>query len=369
MESIARKIIDEITRFKNLDINLMEVCGTHTMAIAQAGLRGLMPENIRLLSGPGCPVCVTPQETIDYAIALAQRRGVIIATFGDMVRVPGSRSSLEMFSPTIVYSPLDAVQIAQTNPEKNVIFIGVGFETTSPTVAATILAAEKNAVKNFYVLPAFKCIPPALEFIAQSPLVNVQGFILPGHVSTIIGSQPYEFLATKYRIPGCITGFEPIDILGGILNLVKQIAQKDATIDIEYRRVVNPEGNKKAREILYEVFEPCDALWRGIGMIPQSGLAIKPGYSTYDASKKFEVEVAKMCEPAGCICGNVLLGVNIPPDCTLFGKACTPLSPVGPCMVSSEGSCAAYYKYGDYKYLKSQMPKLPKTKRKRAERR
>jgi len=366
MENIARKIIDEITRFNNVDINLMEVCGTHTMAIAKAGLRGLMPENIRLLSGPGCPVCVTPQETIDYAIALAQLRGVIITTFGDMVRVPGSASSLEMFSPKIVYSPLDALQIAQANPQENVIFIGVGFETTSPTVAATILSAEKNAVKNFYILPAFKCIPPALEFIAQNPQINVQGFILPGHVSTIIGSQPYEFLATKYHISGCITGFEPIDILGGIFSLVKQIAQKDARIDIGYRRVVSPEGNKKAQEILREVFEPCDALWRGIGMILQSGLALRPRYRKYDASRKFEVEVAKAREPAGCICGKVLLGLNIPPDCVLFGKACTPLSPIGPCMVSSEGSCAAYYKYGNY-HLRRQ--KKAGRRQKKAERR
>jgi hydrogenase expression/formation protein HypD len=369
MESIARKIIDEITRFNNIGINLMEVCGTHTMAIAKAGLRGLMPENIRLLSGPGCPVCVTPQETIDYAIALAQLSGVTIATFGDMVRVPGSTESLEMFSPKIVYSPLDALQIAQTNPRENVIFVGVGFETTSPTVAATILAAEKNAVENFYILPAFKCIPPALKFIAQNRQINVQGFILPGHVSTIIGSQPYEFLATQYGIPGCITGFEPIDILGGIFNLVKQIANKNARIDIEYRRVVNPEGNKKAQEILRNVFEPCDARWRGIGIIPQSGMALRPHYRKYDASRKFEVEVAETREPAGCICGKVLLGLNIPPDCALFGKTCTPLSPIGPCMVSSEGSCAAYYKYGDYKYLKTKMPKLPKIKKRAKKRR
>jgi hydrogenase expression/formation protein HypD len=320
-----------------------------------------MPENIRLLSGPGCPVCVTPQETIDYAIELAQLRGVIITTFGDMVRVPGSRARLEMFSPKIVYSPLDVLQVAQTHPRENVVFLGICFETTSPTVAATILAAEKNAVENFYILPAFKCIPPALEFIAQNPQINVQGFILPGHVSTIIGSQPYEFLAKKYHIPGCVTGFEPIDILGGIFNLVKQIAQKDARIDIEYRRVVDPEGNRKAQEILDQVFEPCDAHWRGIGLIPQSGLALKSRYRKYDASRKFEVESVKVHEPAGCICGKVLLGLNIPPDCTLFGKTCTPLSPIGPCMVSSEGSCAAYYKYGDYR----RRPKRAKRRQKK----
>lgn len=366
MENIAQKIINEIARFKRQHINLMEVCGTHTMAIAKAGLRGLMPKNLTLLSGPGCPVCVTAQDTIDYAIALAQLKDVIITTFGDIVRVPGSKSNLEIYSPKIVYSPLDALHVARENPKKDVIFIGVGFETTSPTVAATILTAEKSTVENFYVLPAFKCIPPALEFIAQSPQINVQGFILPGHVSTIIGSRPYEFLAKRYHIPGCITGFEPIDMLGGILNLVKQIARQDARIDIEYRRVVKPEGNIKAQEILDTVFEPCDVHWRGIGMIAKSGLALKPRYRKYDATRKFDVDVPKSREPAGCICGRVLLGLSVPPDCALFGNTCTPLSPIGPCMVSSEGSCAAYYKYGNYKYLKSKMPKpkIKKAKRK-----
>lgn len=348
MENIARKIIKEIARFKSQKINLMEVCGTHTMAIARAGIRGLMPENLTLLSGPGCPVCVTPQETIDYAIALAQQKNVIITTFGDMVMVPGSTSSLESFSPRIVYSPLDALNIALENPKKDVIFIGVGFETTSPTIAATILTAEKRKVKNFYMLTAFRLIPPALKYIAQSPRINVQGFILPGHVSTIIGSQPYQFLAKKYYLPGCITGFEPINILGGILNLVRQVVNRSARIEIEYRRVVKAEGNKKAQEILAKVFEPVNARWRGIGKITRSGLALRPRYKKYDVTRKFKIKVPKPVEPHGCICGMVLLGLNVPPDCALFGKKCTPFSPIGPCMVSSEGSCAAYYKYGDY---------------------
>ena len=324
----------------------MEVCGTHTMAIARAGIRGMLPENLNLLSGPGCPVCVTTQNTIDYAIALAHQKNVIITTFGDMVRVPGSKASLETFSPRIVYSALDVLNIALDNPDKDVIFIGVGFETTSPTIAATILAAEKRKIKNFYILPAFKLIPPALEFIAQSPRINVQGFILPGHVSVIIGSKPYQFLADKYNIPGCITGFEPIDILQGILNLVKQIAEKGAGINIEYSKVVKPEGNKRAQEILYKIFQVCDADWRGIGMIPKSGLALKERFKKFDVRRRFKISLPKFAEPKGCICGKVLLGLNLPVDCALFGKKCTPLSPVGPCMVSSEGSCAAYYKYG-----------------------
>jgi hydrogenase expression/formation protein HypD len=360
MEDIVQKIIKEISKFSSHKINLMEVCGTHTMAIARAGLRGLMPKNLELLSGPGCPVCVTPPEIIDYAIALAQQKDVIITTFGDMVRVPGSKFSLETFSPKIVYSALDALDIAEENPKKNVVFIGVGFETTSPTVAATILTAQGKGLKNFYILPGFKLIPPALDFIAQSPKINVQGFILPGHVSTIIGSKPYEFLVKKYGIPGCITGFEPIDILHGILNLTKQITDEKASIDIEYKRVVQPEGNKKAIEILNKVFEPIDANWRGIGTIPNSGLALKPEYIKYDATRKFRIELPKPKEPKGCICGKVLLGLNSPLDCGLFGKKCTPLSPIGPCMVSSEGSCAAYYKYGNYKHLKSKMPKISK---------
>lgn len=347
MCNIAKNIIQAISTINTGQINFMEVCGTHTTAIARAGIRGMMPKNLNLLSGPGCPVCVTPQETIDYAIALAKRKNVIITTFGDMVRVPGSKLSLENFSPEVVYSALDALNIALKNSDKDVVFIGVGFETTSPTIAATILAGEKRKIKNFYILPAFKLIPPALDFIAKSPRINVQGFILPGHVSTIIGAKPYYFLAEKYHIPGCITGFEPIEILQGILNLTRQIAEKRASIDIEYSKVVKPEGNKKALEILNKVFQVCDAEWRGIGMIPKSGMALKDKYKKYDVTRRFKISLTKAVEPKGCICGKVLLGLNLPVDCGLFGTKCTPLSPIGPCMVSSEGSCAAYYKYGD----------------------
>jgi len=342
----AEKIIHAIANRDVGPVNLMEVCGTHTMAIARAGMRGMLPDNIHLLSGPGCPVCVTPQETIDYAIALAQQKDVIITTFGDMVRVPGSKMSLESFSPKIVYSALDALKIAQENPNKDTIFLGVGFETTSPTIAATVLAAEKRRLRNFYVLPAFKLIPPALEFIAQSPMVDVQGFILPGHVSTIIGSRPYQFIAEKYSIPGCVTGFDPLDILQGIFSLVRQIADKRPSIDIEYSKLVKPDGNKKALAILNKVFSVCDAKWRGIGTIANSGLTFKNGYKKYDVTRRYRLRMPKSTEPRGCICGKVLLGVNLPLDCALFGKKCTPLSPIGPCMVSSEGSCAAYYKYG-----------------------
>lgn len=327
----------------------MEVCGTHTMAIARAGIRALLPDEIRLLSGPGCPVCVTPQSTIDYAIALARHEQVIIATFGDMVRVPGSEASLEGFQPRIVYSPLDALEIATAHPDRDVVFIGVGFETTSPTVAATVLAAEKRGIPNFFVLPAFKCIPPALDFIARSPRIAVQGFILPGHVSAIIGSRPYEFVSEQFNIPGCVTGFDPVDILQGILNLLQQISAGRARIAIEYRRVVKPEGNTHAQRLLQKVFTVADSRWRGIGEIKQSGLTFNEEYKKYDVGSRYPISVPRVREPKGCICGSVLLGVKLPHDCTLFGGACTPLTPVGPCMVSSEGSCAAYYKYGDGK--------------------
>lgn len=349
METIAAKIIKAIEKYTTININLMEVCGTHTMSVAKSGIRSMLPENLHLLSGPGCPVCVTPQETIDYAIALSQEQNVVITTFGDMVRVPGTRDSLETSSPTIVYSPLDALAVAKENPEKDVIFIGVGFETTSPTIAATVMAAEQKKIGNFYLLPAFKLIPPALDFIAGSSEINVQGFILPGHVSTIIGSKPYEFLASKYRLPGCVTGFEPIDILQGILTLVKQVVEGKPSITIEYERVVKPEGNRKALEILYKVFEVCDTRWRGIGKIAASGLRLSKRFGRFDVRNKYRIDVAESTEPKGCICGRVLLGLNMPFECALFDKECTPLTPVGPCMVSSEGSCAAYYKYGTHK--------------------
>ncbi|UCD20416.1 MAG: hydrogenase formation protein HypD [candidate division WOR-3 bacterium] len=348
METVASNIIKAISEITDCSVNLMEVCGTHTMVIAKSGMRAMLPGNLRLLSGPGCPVCVTPQETIDYCIALSREENIIIATFGDMVRVPGTRGTLEAHTPRVVYSPLDALTIAEENPGKGVVFLGVGFETTSPTIGATIMEAARKNVKNFYVLSAFKLIPPALDHIARSPEINVQGLILPGHVSAIIGSRPYEFLAETYHMPGCITGFEPIDVLQGILILVRQVVDGKSAITIEYDRVVKPEGNSQALKVLSTVFEVCESRWRGIGMIPGSGLKLSSKYSRFDVRNEYDIEVPESVEPKGCICGRVLLGLSMPFDCALFGKRCTPVDPVGPCMVSSEGSCAAYYKYGDY---------------------
>ncbi len=345
MQNLIDIINKRARHIERESVKLMEVCGTHTMAIGRSGLRSMMPEKIDLLSGPGCPVCVTPVEVIDYAIELAKRDDVVIVTFGDMVRVPGTEATLENYDPVVVYSPLDTIKICKRHPDKSVIFIGIGFETTAPTVGATILTAVDLKIKNFFVIPAFKIIPPALEFIAAAPKIDVQGLILPGHVSAIIGSLPYKFLSEKYRLPGCVTGFEPIEILKGILNLVDQIVDGRAEIAIEYRKVVTPQGNIEAQKLLQKVFKITDSNWRGIGSIPESGLTLKHEYRHLDASRHFKLKMPESIEPKGCICGQVLLGLKKPSACGLFGNKCTPLKPVGPCMVSSEGSCAAYYKY------------------------
>ena len=333
-------------------INLMEVCGTHTMAISGFGIRRAVDPRLRLLSGPGCPVCVTAQEEIDAAISIAGKPDVVVVTFGDMIRVPGTRTSLEQEKAKgadvrVVYSALDALRLAQDAPGREFVFLGVGFETTAPTVAATVLAAQESGVRNFFVLPMFKTIPPALEVIASSKRVNVDGFILPGHVSTIIGTRPYEFLRDKYRMPSCVVGFEALDVLLGIQMLLGQM-QTGPEVQIQYRRSVRPEGNEKARQVMDTVFEPCDAEWRGLGTIARSGLTFRKEFSEFDARRRFRIRPRPSSQVPGspaCRCGDVMLGVIVPPECKLFAKTCTPESPVGPCMVSTEGACAAYYKY------------------------
>lgn len=331
-------------------INLMEVCGTHTVSIGRYGFRSIMPANLRLLSGPGCPVCVTANQDIDRAIALARVPGVIITTFGDMVRVPGSTSSLAAEKAAghdvrMVYSPLDALTIAQENPERPVIFMGVGFETTTPTIAAALLEAQARGLQNFSVLSVHKTTTPALRTIADDPQTRIDGFILPGHVSTITGINPYRFLVDDFGIPGVVTGFEPVDILEGIASLVEMIDSGRPEIRNAYRRGVNEGGNPIARQMVERVFEPCDATWRGLGPIPSSGLRIRPSFELFDAAARFDAPVEPTVEPRGCCCGDVLRGHISPPECPLFGKACTPVDPVGPCMVSSEGSCAAYHRF------------------------
>ncbi len=332
-------------------IKLMEVCGTHTHAIARYGIKSIIPENIKLISGPGCPVCVTSQNDIDKAIWLASQENVIFCTFGDMLRVSGlNGNSLEKLKSEgkdirIVLSPFDSIKIAQNNPEKNVIFMATGFETTSPTVAATILKANELNLKNFFIFSTHKLIIPAIEKLLEDKDLQIDGFILPGHVSVIIGKEPYEFIAKRYKKAGVITGFEASDILKGIYLLLKQIKEKNFKIEIQYKRAVSEKGNQKALEVLFKVFEPCDSEWRGIGIIKKSGLKLKKKFEKFDASLKFNIPEINSKENPKCICGEILKGVKEPIDCKLFRKVCNPLNPVGPCMVSSEGTCAAYFKY------------------------
>jgi hydrogenase expression/formation protein HypD len=332
-------------------ITLMEVCGTHTVAIFKSGIKSILPENIKLISGPGCPVCVTPNQYLDRAIALSRLDGVIITTFGDMMKVPGSSSSLEKEKTKgkdirVVYSTLDALRVAKENRNKKIVFLGVGFETTTPTVASVIKKAKKDKIKNFLVLSAHKLIPPALKCLAQSKDLKVDGFICPGHVSIIIGTKPYEFLAKEFGIPCVISGFEPLDLFQSVYILLEQIKNKQAQVENQYFRAVKKEGNPLALKLIGEVFQEEDSVWRGIGVIPESGLKIREEYNELNALEEIAVEVEKSREPKGCLCGLVIQGKKSPGDCILFAKRCTPQTPVGPCMVSSEGSCQAYFKYG-----------------------
>jgi hydrogenase expression/formation protein HypD len=331
-------------------VSFMEVCGTHTMAISKSGLRRMFPDKLKLLSGPGCPVCVTSAGDIDNIISLSSQRDTIITTFGDMLKVRGSEKSLEECridgaDVRVVYSPMDSLKIAKDNPSKRIVFLGVGFETTTPTIAATVLEAKKSKIDNFLVYPLFKLVPPALELILTNPELKIDGFILPGHVSTIIGESPYKFVAKKHKIPGVITGFEPLDILYCVKLLLSQIEKNEPKIQNEYGRSVQPKGNEIAIKITDTVFEPEDAKWRAIGMIPKSGLGFREEFQHFDAKKHFKIKDVDLPEPKGCICGEVLIGKAIPPQCKVFGKRCTPSTPVGPCMVSSEGTCAAWYYY------------------------
>lgn len=348
---IAGRLSEQIRRSVSSPLRLMEVCGTHTVAIFRSGIRSLLPKEITLLSGPGCPVCVTAIEDIDRAVALVNLPDVVLATFGDMMRVPGSKSSLNEEKAKgrdirIVYSPMDSLKIAKENPEKKIIFFATGFETTSPSIAATVIEAKLSGLKNFFAFSVHKLVPPALSALLSAPEVKIDGLILPGHVSAIIGLEPYRFIASQYNMPSVIAGFEPVDILQAIYMLSLQLRNKKPQVEIQYGRMVYPKGNPKAVELINQVFGPADANWRGIGVIPQSGLKLKNEFSQFDAEKVFEISISPAKETGGCSCGEVLRGIKIPTDCKLFGKVCTPEHPIGACMVSTEGSCAAYYKYG-----------------------
>lgn len=348
VHGLAREVA-ELARRLPRAVTFMEVCGTHTHAIAAAGLRRLLPSNVRLISGPGCPVCVTPVGYVDQAIALAQDPRNLVATFGDLLRVPASEGSLEQARAAgcdvrVVYSPRDAVELAASNPDRVVVFLGVGFETTVPTVAAAVLEAERRGLANFLVLSGHKVMPPALEALLSDPSLRLDGLILPGHVSVIIGAQAYRPVLAKYPIPAAISGFTPVDVLRTVRELTQQVVEGRAELVNLYERVVREEGNPTAWVLVEEVFAPCDARWRGLGEIPNSGLALRPRFAHRDAST-IPVALPTPREPAGCRCGDVLRGLIDPPECPLFASACTPDTAVGACMVSAEGACAAWYRH------------------------
>ncbi len=332
-------------------VKLMEVCGTHTMAIAHYGLRGLMPEGLQLISGPGCPVCVTPTSIINAAISLSEIPDITILTFGDMMRVPGTEKTLELRRAEgadirILYSSLDMLENAKKEQNKHFVFISVGFETTTPGIALSILQAEEMGLENVSFLVANRLVIPALHALCRAEDIQIDGFLCPGHVSVIIGWGAYREIAERYHVPCVVAGFEPADILRAVDELVERIVSNTPGVGNAYERVVTEGGNMKALEVMRKVFRPAPAEWRGIGVIPDSGLVLRTEYAHLDALKRFDVPLVTQKEPAGCRCGDVLKGIIVPTECALFGKKCTPESPVGPCMVSSEGSCAAYYKYG-----------------------
>ena len=348
-KEIAQGLIRRIFEVSTRPVHLMEVCGTHTVSFFRYGIREMLPKHIRLLSGPGCPVCVTPNQDIDLAVALSRRKDVVLATFGDMMRVPGSSSSLQKEKAEgrrirIVYSPLEALRLAKENPGKKVVFLAVGFETTSPAIATTLLQAHHEGIRNLYFLNSQKRVPPALRALLQSERVRIHGFILPGHVCTILGREPFAFLSEEFKRPAVITGFEPLDLLQAVWMLVNQIEKGQAFVEIQYTRAVRGQGNPAAMSKMDQVFQPEEALWRGLGWIPGSGSGLKEPFDSLDACG-IAADVEPSREHPGCLCGEILQAVRTPPECPLFRTVCDPDHPVGPCMVSIEGACFTYYKY------------------------
>jgi hydrogenase expression/formation protein HypD len=345
--ALARKLLARIQARSTRPVRLMEFCGGHTHAILRYGLRSLLPDTVDLRSGPGCPVCVTANVGLDRAIALARVPGLILTTFGDMLRVPGSTATLQQARAAgadvrVVYSARDAVELAAAAPDRQVVFAGIGFETTAPTIAAAVLEARQRRLANFSVLSLHKTMPPPLRALLELGETPLQGFVLPGHVSVVTGLDCYGFLADEFGVAGVITGFEAHDVLRALLRLLRM---ESPAIEIEYTRAVRPEGNPVAQRVLAQVFEEGDADWRGLGVIPRSGLRFREEFAAFDAARRFAVDPGEPLEPAGCRCGEVLRGVVDPAECALFGRRCTPEDPVGACMVSSEGACAARYRY------------------------
>jgi len=362
-EELAQKIINEINRIVTQPWVIMEVCGGQTHSIVKYGLDELLPSEIELVHGPGCPVCVTSLEMIDKAHAIASRSDVIFCSFGDMLRVPGSESDLLMLKSLgsdirIVYSPIDCIKIAKANPEKKVVFFAIGFETTAPANAMTAWMAKQQGIKNFSILVSHVLVPPAMAAILQSPENRVQGFLGPGHVCTVMGYHEYIPICERFKVPIVITGFEPMDLLEGVLLTVRQLEAGIAEVENPYSRVVNEEGNKVAQNLVNEVFEVCDRKWRGVGSIPKSGYKLRYEFREFDAERIFHVEEINTEEPAICISGQVLKGIKKPHDCPAFGNICNPEHPLGATMVSAEGACAAYYTYG--RHLEKKRPELIK---------
>lgn len=347
-KGIIKTLREEASKIKR-SVHIMEICGGHTVAICRYGIRQLLPENITLVSGPGCPVCVTPKRVVDAAMWLVQEKGVTLFTFGDMLRVPGSRGSLrEMTSHgrvKMMYSPLHAVQYAEEHPAETIVLFGVGFETTAPTLAAAILQAEEKGLSNFYFLSAGKRTPPAMRALLDAGETPLDAFIAPGHVTTVTGAEEYQFLEKDYGVPCVIAGFELCDILDSLRRICSQLAREEHHIEIEYGRSVRMEGNKKAKSAINRVFQHVDTEWRGLGVVTESGYALREPFIVRDAWQHFSPQVETVDDPPGCRCGDVLRGICTPQECRLFGKACKPDTPIGPCMVSSEGSCGAYYTY------------------------
>jgi len=351
-KELILKLADEIKSISKKNVSFMEVCGGHTMSIHKFGLPSLLPENIKLLSGPGCPVCVTDKRFIDKAIAIARVDNVIVTTFGDLIRVPGSTSSLDQEKASgrdirIVYSSQDSLNIALENPDKKVVFLGIGFETTAPTSAAAVIEAKAKGINNFYVYSSHKIMPPAMGALIDEG-VKLDGYICPGHVSSITGTVIYEPIVNNYKLGCVVSGFEPLDLMQTILMLVKQMETDSPKVEIQYKRAVKREGNTKAQDIMNNVFELKDDWWRGFGIIPGSGLKIKEEYISHDADTEFDIDVEETKEEKGCVCGEILKGLKNPKDCKLFSKVCNPENPVGACMVSSEGACHAFYRYNNY---------------------
>ena len=348
-------MLAEIRELATEPVNIMEVCGTHTMAIAKAGIKRMLPDTVRLISGPGCPVCVTPPEVIDAYLSLSEDPNVIIVCYGDMLKVPGSARGDNLMrrralgaNVEIVFSPMDALAIAETHPAREVVFLGAGFETTAPGTAVAVGEAASRGLKNVSFMMMLKTVEPALRTLAASPDFNVQGLLCPGHVATIIGEKGFAYVPAELGLASCIGGFEPEDILLAVRSILRQIADRNPRVDNEYKRAVKPEGNPIARKIIETCLCPSDEIWRGLGAIPASGLGIRSGFEAWDAQKKFGLEYTEKTLMNGCLCGEIICGRKEPRQCPLFGKVCFPEDPVGPCMVSSEGACAAAYKYGEY---------------------